>query len=168
MAIDGLVSKWNQATSKHTVIDVCCWLRICPQSVMAREGQLYFIKFQTCLVLPEYSCLSSRLVNSLASGEFEWNFRYVIFKHIFVIDGWGFSCEIALICHWTDDQSTLVQIMACCRQMRHLLWNCPNINVTGLHWWSVNIGAGNGLLPDGTKPLPAPMLTQISVAIWCQ
>ena len=22
----------------------------------------------------------------------------------------------------------------------------------------VNIGSGNGLLPDGTKPLPAPML----------
>ena len=24
---------------------------------------------------------------------------------------------------------------------------------------SVNIGSGNGLLPDGTKPLPKPMLT---------
>ena len=24
---------------------------------------------------------------------------------------------------------------------------------------SVNIGPGNGLLPDGTKPLPEPMLT---------
>ena len=23
----------------------------------------------------------------------------------------------------------------------------------------VNIGSGNGLLPDGTKPLPKPMLT---------
>ena len=30
-----------------------------------------------------------------------------------------------------------------------------------LDWWSVNIGSGNGL-----KPLPEPMLTQISVAIW--
>ena len=28
----------------------------------------------------------------------------------------------------------------------HLLWNCPNMNVTGLHWWSVNIGSGNGLV----------------------
>ena len=28
-------------------------------------------------------------------------------------------------------------------------------------WWQiwVNIGSGNGLLPDGTKPLPEPMLT---------
>ena len=24
---------------------------------------------------------------------------------------------------------------------RYHLWNCPNMNVTGLHWWSVNIGS---------------------------
>ena len=31
----------------------------------------------------------------------------------------------------------------------------------------VNIGSGNGfLLPDGTKPLPEPMLTIISKALW--
>ena len=29
-----------------------------------------------------------------------------------------------------------------------------------------DIGSGNGLLPDGTKPLPEPMLTQIYVAKW--
>ena len=23
--------------------------------------------------------------------------------------------------------------------LRLLLWNCPNMNVTGLHWWSINI-----------------------------
>ena len=51
---------------------------------------------------------------------------------------------------------------------RLFFWNCPNINVTGLHWWSVNIGSGNGLVPSGNKPLPEPMLTQISVAIWCR
>ena len=28
----------------------------------------------------------------------------------------------------------------------------------------VNIGSGNGLLPDGTKPLPEPMLTDDQ---WC-
>ena len=50
--------------------------------------------------------------------------------------------------------------------MRHLLWNCPDMNVTGPHWWSVNIGSGNGLVPSGTKPLPEPVLTQIYVAIW--
>ena len=45
-------------------------------------------------------------VNSLAPGKFEWNFRHVIFKPIFVIDGWGMSCETALIwmsLDFTDD-----------------------------------------------------------------
>ena len=71
-------------------------------------------------------------VNSLAPGKFEWNFRHVIFKQILVIDGWGISCEIALI------------------------------------WMSLDfvIGSGNGLVSSGNKPLPEPMLTQISVGIW--
>ena len=29
-----------------------------------------------------------------------------------------------------------------------------------------NIGSGNGLMPSGNEPLPEPMLTKISVAIW--
>ena len=28
----------------------------------------------------------------------------------------------------------------------------------------VNIGSGNGLLPDGTKPLPEPMLTYLQIS----
>ena len=51
---------------------------------------------------------------------------------ILVIDGWGISCETALIwmlLDFTGDQSTLVQ-------------------------------------EDGTKPLPQPILTQISATIW--
>ena len=45
-----------------------------------------------------------------------------------MIGGWGSSCEIALI--WmsldlNDDQSTLVQVMACCRQATgHYLSKC--------------------------------------------
>ena len=61
--------------------------------------------------------------NSLTPGKFEWNFRHVIFKHILVIDGWGISCEIALILmplDFTDDQSTLVQVMAWCLQVTSL------------------------------------------------
>ena len=30
----------------------------------------------------------------------------------------------------------------------------------------INIGSGNVLVSSGNKPLPEPMLTQISVAIW--
>ena len=58
------------------------------------------------------------LSHPLAPGKFEWNFKYVIFKQILVTDGWGISCEIALIwmsLDFTDDQSTLVQVMAWCR-----------------------------------------------------
>ena len=57
------------------------------------------------------------VINSLAPGKFEWNFRYVIFKRISVIDGWGIFCEIGLIWmsqDFTDDQSILVQVMAWC------------------------------------------------------
>ena len=70
------------------------------------------------------------LVNSLATEKFQWNFRYVIFKWILAIDGWGISCEIALPVIWmsldfTDDQSTLVQVMAWCRQATsHYLSQC--------------------------------------------
>ena len=51
--------------------------------------------------------------------------------------------------------------------LRHGLWNCPNVNITGIYWWPVIIGSGNGLVPSGNKPLPEPMLTYISVTIWC-
>ena len=67
-------------------------------------------------------------LNSLAPGNFEWNFRYVIFKRISVI-----MVEASLVklpcyeCHWTsnDDQSTLVQVMAWCHQATsHYLNQC--------------------------------------------
>ena len=60
-------------------------------------------------------------INSLAPGKFECNFRfrYLILQIISVIDGWGISCELALrltSLNLTDDKSTLVQVMAWCRQ----------------------------------------------------
>ena len=68
------------------------------------------------------------VVNSLSPGKFEWNFVYVIFKRILVIDGCGFCCEIALIwmsLDFTDNQSTLVQVMAwCCQETSHYLSQC--------------------------------------------
>ena len=60
-----------------------------------------------------------QVVNSLTPGKFEWNLKYLIFKRILVMDGWGISCGIALIwmsLDFTDDQSTLVQVMAWCHQ----------------------------------------------------
>ena len=55
---------------------------------------------------------ASLLFNWLAPGKFEWNF-------ISMIDGWGISCEIALLwmsLYFTDEQSTLVLVMVWCRQ----------------------------------------------------
>ena len=67
-------------------------------------------------------------LNSLTPGRSETNFRHVIFKQILVIDDWGICCEIALIwksLDFTDDQSTLVQVMAWCRQATsHYLSQC--------------------------------------------
>ena len=63
--------------------------------------------------------------NSLWPWRFQWNFRWVLFKPITVIDT---CCEIALrrmSLDLTDDKSTLVQVMAWCRQATsHYLSQC--------------------------------------------
>ena len=68
------------------------------------------------------------IFNSLAPGKFEWNFRYVIFKRILLIDGSCISGDIAPIwisLDFTYDQATLVQVMAWCRQAtNHYLSQC--------------------------------------------
>ena len=67
-------------------------------------------------------------LNSLAPRRFKRKFREVIFKLDLVVDGWGISCEIVLT--WmpqdlTNDKSTLVQVMAWCRQATsHYLSQC--------------------------------------------
>ena len=57
--------------------------------------------------------------NSSAPGKFQRNLGKVIFQLILMIDGWSISCKIVL--KWmqmdlTDGKSTLVQVMAWCRQ----------------------------------------------------
>ena len=80
------------------------------------------------------------MVNSLAPGKSVWNFRHVIFKHILVINGWDISCEIALIwmsLDFTDDQSTLLQMMAWCHQATsHYLSQCwpRSLSPYGVTW----------------------------------
>ena len=76
----------------------------------------------------DYSPMPWQQLDSLAPGKIEWNFVHVIFKQILVIDGWGISCEITQVwmsLEFTDDQSTLVQVMAWCRQAAsHYLGHC--------------------------------------------
>ena len=90
--------------------------------------------FRECWPIPPplHGITASRpqWVTSLAPGpgRFEQNLRLVIFKLTSVTDGWGISCKIAL--RWmppdlTDDKSTLVQVMAWCRQATsHYLSQC--------------------------------------------
>ena len=66
-----------------------------------------------------------QLVNSLAPGKFKRNFRHVIFKQILVIDGWGITCEISIIwmsLDFTDDQSTLIQVMVGVVKQQAITW----------------------------------------------
>ena len=55
--------------------------------------------------------------------------------------------------HWFHKYSSLRNWW-----LRYLLWNCHQININGSHWWQVNIGSGNGLVPPCNEPLPEPML----------
>ena len=69
--------------------------------------------------LDQYYIPIQKFINSLTPGRFQFNYRYVIFKLTLVNGHWGISYEIAL--RWlpldlTDDKSTLVLVMAWCRQ----------------------------------------------------
>ena len=88
------------------------------------------------------SC-SNTILNSLASGKNEWNFKALIFQIISVIDGWSISCHLAL--RWmsldlTTDKSTLNRVMAWCFQATsHYLSRCwprslSPYGVTGPQW----------------------------------
>ena len=64
-------------------------------------------------------------LNTLASGKFEWNTRYVIFKQILVIDDLSEIVLIWMSLDFINDQSTLVQVMAWCDQATsHYLSQC--------------------------------------------
>ena len=92
-------------------------------------------------------------VHSLAPRRFQFDIRKVMFKLTLVNGGWGISYEIAL--RWmpqdvTDGKSTLVQVMAWCRQATsHYLSQCwprsmsPN-GVTRPQWVNSNPPGQNG------------------------
>ena len=82
---------------------------------------------------PVWHQASSKVSDNLTLwplGNFNEIFRYVIFKQMLVIDGWNISCDCEIALMWmsldfTEDQSTLVQVMAWCRQATsHYLSQC--------------------------------------------
>ena len=105
---------------------------------------------------PQYCVTGPRWVNSLAPRRFQLNIRKVIFKLTLVNGGWGISYEIAL--RWmphdlTDDKSTLIQVMAWCRQATsHYLSQCwprsmsPNGVIRPQSWWRHQIEYFSALL----------------------
>ena len=123
------------------------------------------------------SHIPRKAVNSLAPGKFEWTFRYVIFQGILVIDGQGISWEIALIwmsVDFTDDQSTLVQVMAwCCQATSHYLSQCwpRSMSLNGItrpQWVTFNHSPTQSLLlEDYPNYLHFPWLVQpIRLTYW--
>ena len=93
-----------------------------------RNNMIYVLPWWTVHIQKKHKYPSHWCINSLAPGEFELNFRYLILQIISVTDGWGISCELAL--RWmsldlSDDKSTLVQVMAWCHQATsHYLSQC--------------------------------------------
>ena len=47
-----------------------------------------------------------------------------------------------------------------------ILWVSAPDNAQQHHWLLVNIGSGNGLVPDGKKPLPELMFIKFYNAVW--
>ena len=101
------------------------WINFLFTSYQASSENKYRVKFlqnSKIWILRHFFSTHSPLAKGV------WNLRYVIFKRLLVIAGWGISCEAALIwmsLGFTDDQSTLVQVMAWCLQATsHYLSQC--------------------------------------------
>ena len=112
-------------------MELWCFFVDSPNRLLEKDSKLQWSETWWCLcdfTVMGWGNSSFVLFNSLAPGKFELNFRHVIFKPILVIDGWDIPCEIALL--WmsldiTDDQSSLVLVMAWCRQATsHYLSQC--------------------------------------------
>ena len=107
-----------------------------------------------------YGLSESNYFNSLAPGKFEWNFRYLISQIISLIDGWVISSELAL--RWmsldlTDDKSTLVQVMAWCRQATsHYL----------SQYWPRSLSPYGVTRPQWVKPNPINLYQSINQSQW--
>ena len=71
--------------------------------------------------------------------------------------------------HWTlGDVEVIVQVYISNRFIELIYGALPVIQVSATepHWWQVNFGSGDALMPSDSEPLPKSMLIQICVAIW--
>ena len=126
--------------SCRVILTANCFLKM---TIKLVQLFIKLIKYQVVLTFPNnfklhqilcsalWICLDSfqpHEVNSLAPGRFEGNIEWVIFRIILAADGWCICCEIVLrwiSIHLSGDKSTLVQVMAWCRQATsHYLSQC--------------------------------------------
>ena len=107
--------KWPVTREMFPVDDVI--MVLCKLAVILLRYPSQFIEPIRCTTLRRLS--SGTFFNSSVPGRFERNFRRIIFKLNFVINGWGISCQIPhewLSLDLTDDKLTLVQVTASYRQ----------------------------------------------------
>ena len=73
-----------------------------------------------------------------------------------IVRGWGWGMGVGVGWGLSWRYRKFVTIFS--PRGQHTDISCfPNMNVIGLHWWSISIGSGNGLVPPGNKPLPEPI-----------
>ena len=105
---------WRYGEQSHCM-DILSHCSVC-EGVWANYR---FWIFYICTTWPDCklpSCVNAFRLNSLAPGRFQRNFRKVIFQLILVIDGWSKIVLKWMPMDFTDGRSTLVQVMAWCRQ----------------------------------------------------
>ena len=101
-------------------------------------------------------------------GQYENYYISIILSQIL-----SFICDEGKFCltHWPlGDVAKIViffLIHVTYSNFVYFEWDCSHLDATGLYWWQVNIGSGNGLVPSGNQPLSEAMLPQIHVTIRC-
>ena len=100
-------------------------------------------QWQELISLMNFQYSYPKYFNSLAPGRFWWHFRWVNF-HVNFSHWWLmyllWNCHQMNVTGFTADKSTLVQVMACCRQATsHYLSQCwhrslPPYGVTRPQW----------------------------------
>ena len=112
-------------------------------SPLGQNGCHFADDIVRCIFVNVKFCILIKISLKFVPGRIQLNLRKIIFKLILVTDGCDISSEIAL--RWTslnlsDDKSTLVQVMAWCRQATsHYLNQCwprylSPYGVTRLQW----------------------------------
>ena len=94
------------------------------------------------------------LCSMVSFWKMEWEIESVL---VYIIT-WHWIVNKALFIPVITDRDRLWRVsiytcFSCARLIMYMVYWCHIVSLV-----FVNIGSGNGLLPDGTKPLPGPML----------